>query len=120
MKSLHWLLHSEGKRFALGLSLALVALITIADDLTGKQLSLGACYLLPVMLATWQGGRAWGFWLALLCTALVAAVALHVGNPFSSPMYFYGYLGAILVMLVIVAEAVAQLRIAFEQKSGKP
>ena len=118
MKSLHWLLHPEGRRFALGLSLVLTALIAIADDWTGKQLSLGACYLLPVILAAWQGGRTWGFSLSVLSTALVAAVALHVGNPFASTIYLYGYFGAILLMLVIVTEAVAQLRVAFGEKTG--
>lgn len=119
MKSLHWLLYAEGRKYALTLSVLLEAAIAVADDLTGKSLSLGAFYLLPVVLVTWHGGRAWGFSLSLVSTALVAVVALHVGNPFPSTMYLYGYFGAILLMLIIVTEAVAQLRVAFHQKTGK-
>ena len=119
MKPLHWLLRPEGPTPSLAMSVALLLLIAISDDLTGKQLSLGACYLLPVMLATWQGGRAWGLALSFGSIALLVAVAFHVGNPFSRMTYLYGYFGAILLMLVIVTEAIAQLRGAFDQKTGK-
>ena len=41
-------------------------------------------------------------------------VALHVGNPFSKSIYLYAYYAAILLTFVLVTEAVAQLREAFE------
>ena len=118
MKLARWLLHPEGRKSALAISFLLVAVIAVADDLTGKALSLGACYLLPVILASWQGGRTWGLVVSFCSTALVVLVAWHVGNPFSKSIYLYAYYAAILLTLILVTEAVAQLREALDRKTN--
>lgn len=119
MKLAHWLLHPGRRNSALAVSFLLVAIIAVADDLTGKSLSLGACYLLPVILASWQGGRPWGLAVSFCSTALVVLVALHVGNPFSKSIYLYAYYGVILLSFILVTEAVAQVREAFDRKTDR-
>ena len=115
MKLARWLIAPQGRSGSLALSWIAVAIIAIADDLTGKKLSLAAFYLYPIILATWRGGRAWGMAVSICATALVAVVAAHVGNPFSSLFYFCLFVGSILLSFMVVTESVAQLRRDFPE-----
>jgi hypothetical protein len=116
MRLARWLIAPESRPASLALAWAAVAAIAVADDLTGKELSLAAFYLYPIILATWRGGRAWGFAISTSAAALVVAVAAHVGNPFSRPAFLYLYAAGILVSFLVVTEAVAQLRRALDEK----
>jgi K+-sensing histidine kinase KdpD len=57
----------------IALSVAFVIVVGIIDHLTGAGVSLAPLYLMPVVLATWTGGRAWG-----LSVAGMAAVATRL------------------------------------------
>jgi signal transduction histidine kinase len=59
----------------IGLSIAFVIVVGIIDHLTGPGVSLAPFYLMPVVLATWTGGRAWG-----LGVAGMAALATRVAD----------------------------------------
>lgn len=110
MRLARWLIAPQGRRASLAISWIAVVLIAVADDLTGKKLSLAAFYLYPIILSTWRGGRPWGMAVSICATALVALVAAHVGNPFSNLFYFSLFVSSILVSFMVVTEAVAQLR----------
>ena len=60
----------------IALSVAFVIVVGIIDHLTGPGVSLAPFYLMPVVLATWTGGRAWG-----LGIAGMAAVATRLADP---------------------------------------
>ena len=119
MKLANWLLAPESRKPPLVIATILIASIAAAAGLTGKELRLGALYLFPVMLVSWQAGRAWGLTLSFLSTGLMILVAAHVGNPFSNEFRLYAYFGAILLCLILVTEAAAQLRDAFNRQAGK-
>ncbi len=59
----------------IALSVAFVIVVGIIDHLTGARVSLAPLYLMPVVLATWTGGRAWG-----LGVAGMAAVATRLAD----------------------------------------
>src|SRR5512138_3532179 len=73
---------------AIPLALLLVAVIGVADYLTGYEVRLAFLYVLPVALATWTCGRVWGLLIAILGPILWAAsfASLHV---YSRDIYFY-------------------------------
>jgi signal transduction histidine kinase len=58
------------------LSVVFVVVVGIIDHLTGPGVSLAPFYLMPVVLATWTGGRAWG-----LGVAGMAAVSTRLADP---------------------------------------
>jgi signal transduction histidine kinase len=62
--------------FGITLSVAFVVVVGIVDHVTGPGVSLAPFYLMPVVLATWTGGRAWG-----LGVAGMAAVATRLADP---------------------------------------
>ncbi len=59
----------------IALSVVFVIVVGIIDHLTGPGVSLAPFYLMPVVLATWTGGRAWG-----LGIAGMAAVATRLAD----------------------------------------
>jgi signal transduction histidine kinase len=61
---------------AIGLSVAFVIVVGIVDHFTGPGVSLAPFYLMPVVLATWTGGRTWG-----LGVAGMATVAVRLAEP---------------------------------------
>ncbi|HLB39343.1 MAG TPA: ATP-binding protein [Actinomycetota bacterium] len=91
----------------IGLSIAVVVVLGIVDHLTGPRVSLAPFYLMPVVLATWTGGRVWG-----LGIAGMAAVATRVADPPGNASVFVHSWNAIewFVVLVAVAWLVDALR----------
>ena len=73
---------------AVALAISAALLIAIADYLAGKEISLGIFYLLPVFFASWFAGLGAGLGLACLSVLLTILVAVRVGHPFSSALYF--------------------------------
>ncbi len=117
MRLARWLIAPESRRNALVLAWIAVIGITVADDLTGKTLSLAACYLYPIILASWRGGRFWGFTVSVCSAVLVVLVAAHVGNPFSSALYFWIYVGSIVTSFIVVSATVVQLHDGLNEKA---
>jgi signal transduction histidine kinase len=62
--------------FGIVLSLVFVLAVGIVDHFTGTGVSLAPFYVMPVVLATRSGGRAWG-----LSVAGLAAVATRLADP---------------------------------------
>lgn len=57
------------KTFLILLSFLIVPGIGLLDQLSGDDLSLIVLYLVPIILASWQGGRLWGLLVAALAIA---------------------------------------------------
>src|SRR3954451_19457366 len=62
--------------FGIGLSIVFVIAVGVVDHFTGTGVSLAPFYVMPVVLATRSGGRAWG-----LSIAGLAAVATRLADP---------------------------------------
>jgi signal transduction histidine kinase len=62
------------------LGVLFVAAVGVVDHLTGPSVSLAPFYLMPVLLVTWNAGRAWGIATAGLAT-LTAQMADVTGAP---------------------------------------
>jgi signal transduction histidine kinase len=55
----------------IGLSVAFVIVVGIIDHSMGSHVSLAPFYLMPVGMATWTGGRAWGLGVAGMATVAI-------------------------------------------------
>jgi signal transduction histidine kinase len=66
---------------ALGLVLGVlfVAGVGVVDHYTGPEVSLAPFYLMPVLLVTWNVGRAWGIFTAGLATVASQMADVHQG-----------------------------------------
>jgi PAS domain-containing protein len=87
----------------------LVALIALADNLTGYELRLAVLYLLPIALLSWARGLGWGLGLCVLAT-LAWLTVFFSRSPASSSFYVFWEAGAHGVTFVVVATLVASLR----------
>ncbi|MEP6757946.1 MAG: ATP-binding protein [Actinomycetota bacterium] len=82
----------------IALSIAFVIVVGIIDHLTGPGVSLAPFYLMPVVLATWTGGRAWG-----LAIAGMAALATRLADPADGTSVLVHSWNAIVWFLVLAA-----------------
>ena len=62
--------------FGIAVSIGFVIVVCVVDRASGPGVSLEPFYLMPVVLASWAGGRSWG-----LGVAGLAAAATRVANP---------------------------------------
>ncbi len=65
-------------------SVAAVALVGLADQLTGFELSFSLFYLAPIAVATWYAGRSAGMLVALISGAAWLVADLSAGHVYSS------------------------------------
>ena len=70
------------------LGLAIVGLVAGVDYVTGYEFSLFVVYFLPILLATWGGGRAGGVAVALSAVA-IWAIMFESQHAYSHPFYFF-------------------------------
>jgi len=106
------------KFLTLAASLALVAVIAVADALTGYEIRLAILYLAPVALATWKlGGRA---------GAVVAGVAVVIwvvsfesSHPYSHLIYLYWEAAVLGASLLITVWLLVRLRAALERSDRR-
>jgi signal transduction histidine kinase len=61
--------------FVLVVAIAFVVAVGVTDHLMGANVSLAPFYVLPILIATWNLGRAWGFLVAGL-----AAIAMQLAD----------------------------------------
>jgi signal transduction histidine kinase len=80
------------------LSIAFVLVVGIVDHVTGPKVSLAPFYLMPVVLATWNGGRVWG-----LSVAGMAAVATRLADPPDLTSFLVHTWNAIVWFVVLAA-----------------
>ena len=84
------------------LSLALIALIGLADYALGSEISLTLFYLLPIGLLAWYLGGRWGAAGALLAAAVWLGANLASGLKFSAPaIYVWNSLMRVAINLVV-------------------
>jgi C4-dicarboxylate-specific signal transduction histidine kinase len=99
-------------------SLALVALVAVADALTGYEVRLAILYFAPVALAAWHLGARWGIAVAGAAAA-TWMFSFQAAHPYSKPVYFY-WEGAILAAsLLIIGLLVVRLRAALERSDQR-
>jgi signal transduction histidine kinase len=79
------------------LSISFVLVVGIIDHLTGP-VSLAPFYLMPVVLATWSGGRLWG-----LGVAGMAAAATRLADPNAVSSWLVGTWNAVVWFAVLAA-----------------
>lgn len=91
------------KKITLVACAACVALIGLADYLTGHEVVVGPFYLLPVIAGSLFAGPAAGGLLAVLCTAAWCVADRLVGHHYSHWWYFHWNAGMRLLSCVIVA-----------------
>ena len=80
------------------LSIAFVLVVGVIDHLTGPGVSLAPFYVMPVVLATWTGGRAWG-----LGVAGLAALATRIADPLDHASVLVHSWNAIVWFVVLAA-----------------
>lgn len=103
---------------ALALSFALVALVALADYLTGYEVRLSILYLVPISLASWKLGRGAGAVMAV-SAALCWLVTFSSSHPYSDAVYFYweaAITGATFLIMVLL---LARLREALERSDDR-
>jgi signal transduction histidine kinase len=61
--------------YVLAVAVLFVVAVGVADHLMGPNVSLAPFYILPILVATWNLGRAWGFFVAGL-----AAIAMQLAD----------------------------------------
>ncbi|HUJ88250.1 MAG TPA: GGDEF domain-containing protein [Burkholderiales bacterium] len=91
-------------------ALALLALIGVADRLTGFEISLTILYLAPIGLATWYAGRAAGLRLAVIAALVWLAADLSAGHRYSHPLIVLWNTLMRIGMFVIVADLLATVK----------
>lgn len=92
------------------LTWGLVALIGMADYVTGPQVSSAVFYILPIAAAAWWHGRAGAYLLALAAALAWFAADNWDGTPYSHPAVGYWNGFSRLLLFVIVLELVRSLR----------
>ncbi len=83
---------------AIGLSIMFVVVVGIVDHRSGSGVSLAPFYLMPVVLATWAGGRAWG-----LAIAGVGAIGARIADFSDGSSVLVHSWNALLWFVVLVA-----------------
>lgn len=76
-----------GRDVALGVSLVLVALIAVADYLTGYELTLSILYFAPIFVATWRCGVHTGIVVSGCAVIAWMTSDILAGHHYSHPFY---------------------------------
>jgi C4-dicarboxylate-specific signal transduction histidine kinase len=93
---------------ALAASLALVALIALAEHFTGLAYRLGLLYFVPIALASWMSGRIAGVIVTLVAMGCWLAVNQHFVET-----------GLVAVLFILLVALIARLREALERSDQR-
>ncbi|HSW31475.1 MAG TPA: GGDEF domain-containing protein [Longimicrobiales bacterium] len=96
------------------MAVVLVAFIGFVDLATGAELSSSVFYALPVGLAAWYAGRAWGLGLCGLAAFAWYEADLLAGAVYSAPWIPVWNALVRLLFFVIIASLLVRLRTALE------
>jgi C4-dicarboxylate-specific signal transduction histidine kinase len=107
---------SETKDLVAGL--AGVAVIALADYLTGYEVRLAILYLLPAGYVTWKIGARGGTAVSIIA-ALCWLAAFRTSHPYSSDVYFYLEGAVSAASLLVVVGLLARLRQALERSDAR-
>jgi hypothetical protein len=79
-------------RYGCAVTLACAAVlmcgIAAIDKLTGYDLQLGILHLIPIAIATWAGGRAWGLAFSVMAIVLWLAI-FRAAHHYTTTLYYY-------------------------------
>jgi signal transduction histidine kinase len=91
-------------------SIALVGIIGVVDYITGFEIFFSAFYLLPVALAAWYAGGAWGIVISILSVAVSMAGDYAAGAQYST-VFVPVWNGAIVMAVYfVVVKTLTSLR----------
>jgi C4-dicarboxylate-specific signal transduction histidine kinase len=105
-------------RVAIPLAVMLVALIGAADYATGYEVRLAILYMVPVALATWTCGRAWGAVIAAL-GLITWATSFATQHPYSHAVYYFWECMILGATLLLFVELFARLRTALARSDER-
>lgn len=71
------------KRTLVAFCIALVAIVGLLDHKTGYEMSFSIFYVVPIGIASWYGGRKFGYWVAILSAFVWLAVDFTAGHKYS-------------------------------------
>lgn len=94
---------------AIILAAVLTAVLAMADWFTGADLRIGPVYVVPVVLAAWSAGTAWGLGFAALAGAALLAAGVARDHAAPYPLHFYFDVLGTTAILGIVAVLAGRL-----------
>ncbi len=102
----------------LAICFGLVAVVAVADYLTGYDIRLAFLYLVPLAIATWKVGARAG--LSIAVAAVVSWMIVFESNhPYLHPGYFYWEAAINGVSYVVIVLLLARLRTALERSDER-
>ena len=109
-------LENRSKSFWAIISLSLIAIIGIIDDITGDEIALSLFYVIPISLVTWYVNRGFGV-IASTISAIVWLIAdVTSGHSYSHlAIYFWNCLVRFGIFFIIIS-LLSSLRKAFEHE----
>lgn len=93
-----------------GIAVLVWLCIAVLDWVTGFEVYFGALYMLFVLAVVWGRGLRAGLIACMLSVANQAAIAIILGNPFSSPFYLGVELSGWLLAYLITCGMLVQIR----------
>jgi diguanylate cyclase (GGDEF)-like protein len=115
MKTLHFI-SGWPKNAVIGVSATLVLIIGLVRLLTGHELALSVFFLIPVCLAGWGAGCAWGVIISFFSVLFWLFADLSMQERFSNPYIPYINEFFRLIMFVFVSHIMASMREMAEQQ----
>ena len=110
---------STAKKVALIVASVLVlGVIGLVDYLTGREISLGVFYFLPIWVITWHFNRNGGILSSLIC-AIVWFVVDDAGDTYSKPFYAYWNAAVRLAYFLTFALLLSSAREQLRQSTGE-
>jgi C4-dicarboxylate-specific signal transduction histidine kinase len=109
-----WRLAALGKWTGLLLAFGMVAMVAVADYVTGYEERLSILYMLPIALATWTGGMRPGALTAMMSGGCWL-VSFRSNNIYSDSLFYYWEGVVLMVTFLIFVLLLARLRSALER-----
>ena len=99
-------------------SIAMVALIGVADFITGYEIRLAILYLIPIALATWRIGARAGY-VTAAAAMLCWFISFDSNHPYTHDLYFYWEGGISTATFVVIVLLLGRLRRALEHSDER-
>jgi signal transduction histidine kinase len=103
-------LEGRSRRFLIGTSLVIVAVVGVVDYLTGYELSCSTFYLVAVGLATWYVGKPLGVLISILSLAAAVVADVAAGAHYSHPLIPVWNATLTLISYLVVVWLLGSLR----------
>ncbi|HEY1328252.1 MAG TPA: GGDEF domain-containing protein [Casimicrobiaceae bacterium] len=90
--------------------------VVVLDGLTGAQVTVTTLYLLPILIAGWNCGFAWGMAFVVMSVLAQDIMGLVHGHPYSQPVYFFITLANRFVTYTVALALIWRLRVFHERE----